>query len=209
MSSAVEKDESNLPHLKPKLMHIDTKSEEPNLVRAMSPLLTPGRTTKALSSIFDNKKALVLAEATDKEMKIKSAFPIKYEYAGYLHIRLDGDNKWHRKYFVLSNNFLFGGDSRYSTKLAVCIALEGSNTKLTTQSSDMTFEIRCNAKKKKPSSKSNSTYYYFRANSPQICKEWVLNIERASTLTIYDIYRFRYELGIYTYFVHKYNQKRI
>eukprot|EP01084_Bolivina_argentea_P296573 510797_1 len=52
----------------------------------------------------------------------------------------------------------------------------------------MTFEIKCN--------NSTAKYYYFRANSPQICKEWVVNIERASILTIYDVYRFRYELGM-------------
>lgn len=162
----------------------DESSPEPNLVRAMSPLLTPSsrtRQTKALSCIFDNKKALVLAEVAKHEMRIKSAFPQKHQYAGYLAIRqIDTDNQWHRKYFVLSNNFLFGGDTQYSTKLSVCIPLEGCNTKLTAQSSDMTFELN---------------KYYFRASSPQLCKEWITNIERASTLTIYDLYRFRYELG--------------
>lgn len=157
---------------------------EPNLVRVMSPLLTPSaRKTKALSDIFDNKKAKLIAEVAEKEMKIKSAFPEKYQYCGYLSIRRDDDTQWHRKYFVLSNNFLFGGDTQYSTKLSVCIPLEGSNTKLTvSHHADMTFEIKS---------------YIFRAHSPQICKEWISNIERASTLTIYDIYRFRYELGIY------------
>ena len=168
----------------------DDNKHEPNLARVMSPLLTPkSRTTpRALSDIFDNKRAKLLAEVAVQEMKIKAAFPEKYQYSGYLSIRMDGDHHWHRNYFVLSNTFLFGGDGQYSTKLSVCLPLEGSTTKLTSQGpTDLTFEI-------KP--------YLFRAHSPQICKEWIGNIERASKMTIYDIYRFRYELCIHSVHVH-------
>eukprot|EP01084_Bolivina_argentea_P133532 235654_1 len=155
---------------------------EPSLVRAMSPLLSPmsPKGVRSVSSIFNNKKALLLADDLDKEMKTNSAFPEKCQFSGYLSVRTEDDKQWKHQYFVLSNNFLFGADTKYSTKLAVCIPLEGSNTKLTTQSSDMTFEVN---------------KYSFRTNSPQVTKEWVTNIQKASNLSIYDLYRFRYELG--------------
>ena len=37
--------------------------------------------------------------------------------------------------------------------------------------------------------------YYFRADSPNMCSRWTEYIERASTLSIKDIYRLRYKLG--------------
>eukprot|EP01083_Nonionella_stella_P184125 667318_1 len=159
----------------------DVGRPEPNLVRVVSPLLTPKLgPVRSLSTIFDDKKAFALAQAAEQEMLSKSAFPEKYQFAGYLSIRTHNTDHWSHMYCVLSNNFLFAADTKYSTKLSVCIALEGCHTKLTTQSSDMTFEIH---------------NHCFRATSPQLCKEWIANIHRASNLTIYDVYRFGYELG--------------
>eukprot|EP00485_Elphidium_margaritaceum_P017010 CAMPEP_0202730048 /NCGR_PEP_ID=MMETSP1385-20130828/186445_1 /ASSEMBLY_ACC=CAM_ASM_000861 /TAXON_ID=933848 /ORGANISM="Elphidium margaritaceum" /LENGTH=936 /DNA_ID=CAMNT_0049396321 /DNA_START=47 /DNA_END=2857 /DNA_ORIENTATION=+ len=151
---------------------------EPNLVRAMSPFLSPStKHTVSVSDIFDNKKAKFLAETVNHEMQSKSAFPEKYQYCGYLAMRTADEQPLKRQYFVLSNNFLFGGDTIYSTKLSVCISLEGTTH---IRSTDMTFDLK---------------QYSFRAHSPSVCREWIQHIERASTLTIYDLYRFRYELG--------------
>ena len=161
---------------------------EPNLVRAMSPILSPcAHKPKAISAILDDKKAKLIAAVAEEELIKKSAFPDKFQYSGYLYIRMDGDSSWHRKYFVLSNNFLFSGDTKYSTILSLCLPLSGSH--INRNPSDMIFDI-------KP--------YSFRAPSANICKEWIQQIETASTLTIYDIYRFRYELGKISISLHLY-----
>eukprot|EP00484_Ammonia_sp_Unknown_P023559 CAMPEP_0197025608 /NCGR_PEP_ID=MMETSP1384-20130603/5873_1 /TAXON_ID=29189 /ORGANISM="Ammonia sp." /LENGTH=622 /DNA_ID=CAMNT_0042454151 /DNA_START=11 /DNA_END=1879 /DNA_ORIENTATION=- len=122
----------------------------------------------------------------------RSAFPKKHTYAGYLFIRTDSNPQPRRKYFVLNNNFLLCGDNPYSERLAACIPLEGSNIQQTTKSSDMTFELTTSQQHNK---KRKRKKYYFRADSPNICSRWTEYIERASTLSIKDIYRLRYKLG--------------
>lgn len=191
-----------VPKLKPKKSLIvdlnasnvdgDDNNTEPNIVLEVSPLLSPSSSTgrsrvHSLSDVFHNKKASQLTEAITKEMQSSSAFPDKYQHSGYLCVKTEENNQWQQQYFVLSNNFLFGADTKYSTKLSICIPLEST---MYAQSSDMIFDIN---------------KYQFRANSPQLCKEWLANIEKASNLTIYDIYRFRFQLGI----IHTHNQQNI
>eukprot|EP00485_Elphidium_margaritaceum_P023516 CAMPEP_0202712256 /NCGR_PEP_ID=MMETSP1385-20130828/36143_1 /ASSEMBLY_ACC=CAM_ASM_000861 /TAXON_ID=933848 /ORGANISM="Elphidium margaritaceum" /LENGTH=668 /DNA_ID=CAMNT_0049372227 /DNA_START=35 /DNA_END=2041 /DNA_ORIENTATION=- len=161
--------------------------------------------SKIESEPFHNDKKMEQIKKTTSQKMNRSAFPKKYTYAGHLNIRTE-TTQWRRKYFVLNNNFLLCGDNPYSEKLAACIPLEGSNIQQTTQSSDMTFELTTNSQegsgsRKKSSSKKESASkrrrktYFFRADSPNICSRWTMYIERASTLTIKDIYRLRYKLG--------------
>ena len=169
------------------------------------------------SEPFHNDKKMNQIKEDQLKKINRSAFPKKYTYAGYLFIRTESNPSWRRKYFVLNNNFLLCGDNPYAEKLAACIPLEGSNIRQTTKSSDMTFELTThsqdtnkNKHKKKSQKMQKSTMiviviivvvkrrrkrYFFRADSPNMCSRWTEYIERASTLSIKDIYRLRYKLG--------------
>jgi len=157
------------------------------------------------SEPFHNDKKMNQIKEEQLNKINRSAFPKKYTYAGYLFIRTESNPQWRRKYFVLNNNFLLCGDNPYAEKLAACIPLEGSNIRQTTKSSDMTFELTTHSqdtsksssssKKRKKNHHKRRKKYYFRADSPNMCSRWTEYVERASTLSIKDIYRLRYKLG--------------
>ena len=66
---------------------------EPNLVRAMSPILSPcTHKPKAISAILDDKKAKLIAAVAEQELIKKSALSDNFKYSGYLYIRMDGDS---------------------------------------------------------------------------------------------------------------------
>merc|ERR1719361_2602071 len=113
------------------------------------------------------------------------AFPKNFQYSGYLDVRTKPEKPWKRRYFVVNNNFLLSAATPYAKRLDSVIALEGSNTKTTSKSSDMTFDLFTKRHR-----------LFFRAASPKQCSKWTAAIQRASNLKIKDIYRFLYTLGI-------------
>ena len=113
------------------------------------------------------------------DIEHSTAFPQNFQYSGYLDVRTKPEKPWKRRYFVVNNNFLLSAATPHAKKLDSVIALEGSNTKTTNKSSDMTFELFTHRHR-----------LYFRAASPKQCSKWTTAIQRASKLKIKDIYRF-------------------
>ena len=118
---------------------------------------------------------------TQREFARKSAFP-KPElqtHKGFLDVRKSSKKDWHRRYFVLTVNFLLSAATPMAEELERVIPLEGTNIRTSTQTTDLTFQLIVRRKK-----------WYFKAPNQTECKQWTEKIEKASKLKIKDIYRF-------------------
>ncbi|ETO26139.1 hypothetical protein RFI_10998 [Reticulomyxa filosa] len=113
-------------------------------------------------------------EADDRIIKKK-----KHVINAYINVRSDTDLVWKRRFFVLKDNHLLCGETELSKKLEMVYLLEGSNVSKTIQSTDMTFQLFIKKKK-----------LFLRAPSPQQCIQWTEAIEKASNLSIKDLYKF-------------------
>ncbi|ETO33875.1 Protein kinase domain containing protein, partial [Reticulomyxa filosa] len=135
---------------------------------------------------------LTVDDSTDKQQRFrdrvqsenqahaerKSPFPKYSTCQGYLDVRNNANKVWRRRYFVLNNNFLLCGTTEHCEELEKVIPLEGSNFASTITNTDTTFELKI-----------RYLNLQFRAGSPQMCRFWAENIQKASTLKIKDIYR--------------------
>jgi len=149
----------------------------------------------------EQKKQQIKQEQLQKMSR--SAFPTTYTFSGFLYIKTESHPSWRQKYFVLNNNFLLCGDNPYSERLAACIPLEGCDVRRSDQMEALTFSVMTHSqdaskrkkKKSKKSSRRRKKKYDFRSMSQNMMQRWIEHIERASTLSIKDLYRLRYKLG--------------
>eukprot|EP01083_Nonionella_stella_P312823 1120368_1 len=118
---------------------------------------------------------------------LEGLFPKDNTYSGYLEIQSNRTAKWKHMYFVLHHNFLLSAFGPNATHVFSSIPLERCTVQLSDNSDDkIHFEV--------------TTYYKnikrrFRSPSEKDCVKWRLLIQKASKLTIKDIYSFKFKLA--------------